>query len=418
MELTTEELSELKQRVAVGGLRKGDHEILQAVITALIFVSKLLEAKNTSIKRLRKMLFGKKTEKASKVLDHPDKTVSRSDEKPPDDTKGAGGDTEQKTKDKSDQKPKKRKGHGRNGADAYAGADKEKISHQSLRNGDACPQCPKGKVYEQKEPGIIVRIRGMAPIQARLYELEKLRCNLCGEIFTAQAPQTATKDKYDESSRAMIALLKYGTGMPFNRLEKLQQSLGIPLPSSTQWDQVEQIGNKVYPAFDELMRQAAQGDIVYNDDTTNRILELMKENKTKDEDERTGIFTTGIVSTSGSRKIAIFNTGRLHAGENLAALLEKRDTQKGPPIQMADALSRNIPKGLKTILANCLSHSRRNFVDVTWCFPDECRYVIETLGQVYKNDEIARTNNMSQHGRLAYHQEKSGPLMADLKCMA
>ena len=411
IEVDTEELSALKQRVAAGTLLEGDSEILQRVINALIFLSRILEAKNTSIKRLRKMLFGGKTEKASNILDTPEENGVESDKDPPDDAGATGGDPEKAP----DKKPKKRKGHGRNGADAYTGADRKKIAHQTLRHKDPCPECQKGKVYVQEDPGIIVRVRGVAPIQATVYELERLRCNLCGMIFTAQAPEEAGENKYDETSRAIIALLKYGTGLPFYRLEKLQASLGVPMPSSTQWDQVEEGANKVYPAFDELMRQAAQGEILYNDDTTNRVLDLIKENKTKAEGERTGIFTTGIISTSGDRKIAIFHTGRRHAGENLEALLEKRAPDREPPIQMADALSRNIPTELKTILANCLVHARRNFADVTWSFPDECRYVIEILGKVYKNDKIARTEKMSPLDRLAYHKQNSGPLMSDLE---
>jgi transposase len=348
IELDLEELSALQQRLSSGRLEKGDNEILSRVITAVIFLSKLLQAKNTSIKRLRKMLFGDKTEKASNVLDKSDESDAGSDkddDQGPDDTTGTGAGTEKK--------PKKRKGHGRKAAEAYTGADREKISHQSLRHKDPCPLCPKGKVYLQKDRGVTVRIRGVAPIQATVYEAEKLRCNLCGEVFTAQMPQQAAKEKFDETANAAIALLKYGAGVPFYRLEKFQQSLGIPLPSSTQWDQMEKSGDKIYPAYNELIRQAAQGDVVYNDDTTNRVLDLIKENKTKGDDERTGIFTTGIVSTSGDIKIAIFHTGRRHAGENLQALLEKRDPQKDPPIQMADALSRNVPKDLETILANC-----------------------------------------------------------------
>lgn len=400
IELDLEQLFALQQRLSSGRLEQGDNEILSGVITAIISLSKLLQAKNTSIKRLRKMLFGNKTEKASTVLD---KSDDKDDDQPPNDTTGGGAGTRKK--------PDKRKGHGRNGADAYTGADRKKISHPSLRHKDPCPLCLKGKVYLQKNPGVTVRICGVAPIQATIYEAEKLRCNLCGEVFTAQMPQ----EKFDETANAAIALMKYGAGVPFHRLEKLQECLGVPLPSSTQWDQMEKSGDKIYPAYNELIRQAAQGDVVYNDDTTNRVLELIKENKTKGDDERTGIFTTGIVSTAGDIKIAIFHTGRRHAGENLQALLKKRDPQKGPPIQMADALSRNIPKDLKTILANCLSHARRNFVDVTWCFPDQCRYVIEMLGKVYKNDEIAGTQNLSSQQRLQFHQQNSRPLMDDLK---
>ena len=71
--------------------------------------------------------------------------------------------------------------------------------------------------------------------------------------------------------------MKYGSGMPFNRMEKLQGNLGIPLPASTQWDIVEAQAERAEPVFEELVRQAAQGEVVYNDDTTVKILEMMGE---------------------------------------------------------------------------------------------------------------------------------------------
>jgi transposase len=410
IEVDTEELSDLKKRVANGDLSEKDRDILQRVITTFIFISRILEAKKASIKRLRKMLFGNKSEKASTVLSSTEEDSDKSDQDPPDAGRGstsAGGGTVKKNK--------KRKGHGRNSADAYTGADRVKVTHQTLRHADPCPECPKGKVYRQQEPGIIVHVRGTAPMPATIYELEKLRCNLCGAIFTAKAPEQVRKEKYDETAKAMMALLKYGAGMPFYRIEKLQQNLGIPTPSSTLWDEVEKGADKIYPAYKELEKQAAQGDLVHNDDTPNKILELIKENKNKTEKERTGIFTTGIVSLSEDHKIAIFHTGRRHAGENLQALLEKRGKGKEPPIQMADALSRNEPKKLKTILANCLAHARRKFVDVTWAFPEKCRYVIEALGRVYKYDEIAKVEKMSAEERLQYHQQNSKPVMDELK---
>ena len=69
-----------------------------------------------------------------------------------------------------------------------------------------CPDCRKGKVYEAAPPGVLVRIVGQAPVQARVYELQKLRCNLCGKVFTAQAPQGAGSEKYDATAASMIAL--------------------------------------------------------------------------------------------------------------------------------------------------------------------------------------------------------------------
>jgi transposase len=321
--------------------------------------------------------------------------------------------------------PNKR--HGRNGADAYDGAEKIVVPHESLKSGDRCPECHKGKVYEVKIPGALIRIVGQAPVQAKVYELQKLRCNLCGKVLTAQAPEGIGTEKYDATAASMIALLKYGSGLPFNRLEGLQGSLGIPLPASTQWDIVNDSAKMIEPVYDELIRQAAQGEIVYNDDTTMKILELMGKRaqakalaedapeRAKGAPKRTGVFTSGIVSTKDRRTIALFFTGRRHAGENLAVVLRHRAADLSAPIQMCDALSRNEPKEFETILANCNAHGRRQFVDLAENFPDECRYVLETLGEVYFNDALARERNLSPVERLRFHQAQSGPLMKKLK---
>jgi len=93
--------------------------------------------------------------------------------------------------------PEKVKGHGRNGAEDYTGAEKVKISHPTLQPGDSCPDCKKGTVYETAEPGRVVRLTGQAPLNATVYELQKLRCNLCGTIYTAPAPPEVGENKYE-----------------------------------------------------------------------------------------------------------------------------------------------------------------------------------------------------------------------------
>lgn len=212
----------------------------------------------------------------------------------------------------------------------------------------------------------------------------------------------------------MIAMLKYGSGVPFYRIEKLQESMGMPLPASTQWDVVENAANRgPYPAYRELIRQAAQGNVIHNDDTPMKILELVKE--VNQQSSRTGIFTTGMMSIVEDRKIALFFTGQKHAGENMTDLLKQRQGKLDPPIQMCDALSRDASKEFKTIPANCLVHGRRNFVDVAASFPEETTHVIDQLALVYRNDEIAKQQNLSPRERLLFHQRESGPVMNNLK---
>jgi transposase len=289
-----------------------------------------------------------------------------------------------------------------------------------LKPGDHCPKCQEGKVYAQREPGLLVRIVGQAPLAATVYELERLRCNLCGDVFTAEAPERVGTKKYDETSASMIALLKYGSGFPFYRLEGLQKNLAIPLPAATQWEIVAAAAALIQPAMDELIRQAAQGEVLHNDDTSMKLLGLMKElastkGDSSDAPERTGVFTSGIVSTRDGQKIALFFTGRKHAGENLSTVLARRAAALGPPIQMCDALSRNLPKPLPVILGYCLAHGRRRFVDVAPNFPSECRYVLEALGEIYHYDELAREQGMTPQERLRFHQAHSGPVMEALQ---
>ncbi len=127
------------------------------------------------------------------------------------------------------------------------------------------------------------------------------------------------------------------------------------------------------------------------------------------------MFTSGIVSTHEGRQIALFFSGRKHAGENLTTVLTQRAKTLDPPIQMCDALSRNLPAELETIVANCLAHGRRQFVDVADRFPEQGRYVLESLKAVYRNDVIARKRKLSPEVRFEFHQAESGPVMEELR---
>jgi len=113
--------------------------------------------------------------------------------------------------------------------------------------------------------------------------------------------------------------------------------------------------------------------------------------------------------------IALFFTGRKHAGENLADLMHRREPELDPPILMSDALNRNLPKGHTVIESNCGAHARRHFVDEAQNFPDECRYLLEMLAKVFKVDDLCRTQRLSDEERLRRHQLESSPVMDEIK---
>jgi hypothetical protein len=412
IEVNLEELEALLERARQEPLDEAGYRKLEALLEAFRYLTELIGDQDTTIRRLRALLVKPSTEKSSKVLEQ------------------AGLDTGSATPPKPNSPPppaaseKAKAGHGRNGAQAYRGARRIRIAHASLQPGDHCPECWKGKVYLRKEPALRIRLVGQAPLAATVYELESLRCNLCGEVFEAPAPEGVGENKYDESAAAMIGLLKYGSGVPFYRLAGLEESLGIPLPPSTQWEIVVETAALIRPAFEELTRQAAQGEVFYNDDTSMKILALARASPGRAEEEesssareRTGLFTSGIVSTRQGQRVALFFTGRKHAGENFARVLAHRAQGLPPPIQMCDALSRNLPKlpqKLEISVGHCNAHARRHFVEVTPNFPEPCRFVLESLGEVYGYEAQAEQLGLSPDQRLRFHQQHSAPVMEKL----
>ena len=316
--------------------------------------------------------------------------------------------------EKDEKKQKKRKGNGRTAAKEFHGARKVEVPHEELKRGDQCPGCEKGKVYP-KNPEILLRFTGTMPIQATKYELQKLRCNLCGQTYTATPPKDVGPNKYDESVPSTLSFLIYGNGLPRSRLAGLQGKLGVPMAQSTQWDLLNKAADKLWPVLEELIRQAAQREILHSDDTSRQILNLER----PENDTRTGVFTSGIIATShNAPRIALFFTGRQHAGENLADVLRRRAEGLASPIAMHDAASRNIPKidgeALQVALANCLPHGRRYFVENFKNFPEQCHYVLQELCIVFVNERKVKEEGLTPEERLAYHQTHSGPVMERL----
>jgi len=168
------------------------------------------------------------------------------------------------------------------------------------------------------------------------------------------------------------------------------------------------------PVYRRLHALAAGAPMLYADDTGVRILSLMAENQ-RERPRRKGMYTTAIVAVHEGRKILLFHSGRRHAGENLAELLEQRRKGLPPPIQMADALGHNFAHDHEVLAANCLTHGRRGFYALEATFPDEIGYILGKLAKVYAVDTDARRQNLCPGARLIAHQRRSGPAMRMLE---
>jgi hypothetical protein len=420
--LSREEGEALIERIERNALSAEDRRLLVKILTFYFWLLFALREAKLSLKRLKALVFGEKPKKPT-----PPSSGGAAGGGSPDEKAERAGESQRVSSSASSQSPEKKApppGHGRHGAEVYRAAQTVACRHEELAVGERCPACGRGSLY-RLPPGVEMRLDGNALLSAVRYELEKLRCSACGQIFTASVPAVAGTEKYTPRARAVLALARYYLGLPWYRLEGLQAVVGVPVPDATQWDQVEHVGDCTHPVFQHLEKMAAQGEVIFQDDTPQRVLALIEENrqaraqaqaqgKTKT-DERTGMQTTALIVQVGGRRICLYYTGRRHAGENLDTLLSKREPGRSKPLVMSDALSSNNAEEDELIRCHCLAHGRRKFSELDEAFPVESAVVVNALKDVFDHDEYTRAEQMTAQERLAYHQCKSGPIMKQLK---
>jgi transposase len=328
--LSREEGEALIERIERNALSAEDRRVLVKILTFYFWLLFALREAKLSLKRLKALVFGEKPKKP---------TPPSSGGTP---SGGSPGGRATKTAESqegqgaapavaSTEKPRL-PGHGRQGADIYRAVTRVECRHEELAEGERCPACGRGRLY-RLPPGVEMRLDGHALLSAVRYELEKLRCSACGQIFTASVPAVAGTEKYSARARAVLALARYYLGVPWYRLESFQELVGVPVPDATQWDQVELVGDCTYPVFRYLEKMAAQGEVIFQDDTPQRVLTLIEENQKAAAQAqasgaaplRTGMQTTALIVQGGERRICLYYTGRRHAGENLEALLTQRE---------------------------------------------------------------------------------------------
>ncbi len=423
IELSLKDQEALLERMKTGTTTEADADILKGLLDFNRWLQYSLEEKNISIHKLQK-IFGNGNEKRNKK-DKNNKEKDKVDEESSPDDKVAcdempepepvdnGSTVNQGTPPETKSK-KYVPNNGRLSHEKYTNASV--IHRECLYSiGDPCPEesC-QGKLKAAK-PGCVIKIVGQSFAKANKYILETVRCNLCDKGFSAQLPEDVCAEKYDPVFKAELCVHKYFLGVPNNRLESYQRLVGVPLPDSTQFDKIEDVGNASYYAFNHLEKMGANGRLAHGDDTRVRIKSIIQANKGLDKKSRTGMFTTGLMCLNGEHKIYLFYSGRKHCGENMLDLLKKRDPSL-PKIQyMCDALNSNMPASLKAILINCLAHGRRNFIDIEKFYPKECAFVIDVISIIYKNDKEAKEKELNDEERLKYHQAHSEKPMNDLQ---
>lgn len=344
--------------------------------------------------------------------------------------------------DTRDKKPTAKKGRANKAGRARSKTPKIKptVHHhkmEGLSKGDDCPECPAGKVYKYT-PASLLRITAHSPYSAEKHVVEQLRCNGCGEVFSATLPEHVKADgrvdqQYGYSARAMMAINKYFGGSPFYPQEGLQNLFGAHIASSTQWDQCEKVADDLHPIFKHLKAISANAHTFYLDDTTNRILNKVPIEKTRNGKTqwRSGVYTSACLALLNeqtaqkteppdkaeeiTRRLVLFQSNIGHAGEWLDELLRTRDSHLDRALLMSDALSSNHVTAVPFDKALCNAHARRSFAELADTHPSEVMFALETYEHAWVNNTHCSEKLLSGAERCAYHAEHSLPHMHSLK---
>jgi transposase len=258
VQLSREEGEALIERIERNALNADDRQLLVKLLTFYFWLLFALREAKLSLKRIKALVFGEKPKKPRPPSS--DGTPSGGSEQPTSPTHGVPTPVAAAPPVK-----KSPPGHGRQGADVYRAAQRVECRHEELAVGEQCPASGRGTLY-RLPPDVEMRLDGNALLSAVRYEVEKLRCSACGQIFTASVPAAAGTEKYTARARAVLALAHYYLGVPWPRLEGFQALVGVPVPDATQWDHGEIVGDCMYPIFKWLEKEAAQGEVIFQDD--------------------------------------------------------------------------------------------------------------------------------------------------------
>lgn len=431
MVLSSRQVEELESRIRSSSLDQEDTDTLLGLLAFVLWLQERLSCAKLSIKRLKKLFgFTSETRKKDKDGQGPKKPdaaeMSETSTDSAETVPNSEPTHELASKNPAEPNWDPSQNHGRYGADDYTGCEIIEVpfTDEVLKNGQ-CPSCAEHNTEANLtyiKPRVVVLLDAQPIISGERYQLQKARCTLCQAYFTADMPATVVeRPKYSCRCSSAIAINHYIAGMPFKRLEMLQEAQGVPLSDSTQYDLMVKLYQSVIIYVVQALRIcAANGDMKYYDDTPGRILEQMRLNlQAKSKKEKKGVHATALLSEYQGQRIYLFDTNTLPAGKQLKNLLSAR-TVDNDFITMSDASASNFPMLDEDLMASwiiclCLSHGRRRFVELLGEQDADIEFILDVISEVYGNDRYCKDNKLSPDERLLYHQKHSAPIMEAMR---
>lgn len=288
-------------------------------------------------------------------------------------------------------------------------------THDTLKPGDQCPSCGRGKLYFGTPRQRLI-FQGQPPITPVRHMFRDLFCSLCKDVFRVSPPQHLADDglgkvdRYGYSAISMITMMKFFSMLPYYRLGRLASMLGVHVAPSTQFDQVEKVANTFAPVQILQRDIASQGQLLMTDDASNKILSkktaLIPRRSTGKMQLRDGCHSSVAIAFDDLDEMTVLiKTDIIHAGEWLDQILAARNPSLAKPKVMWDRVSSNTITVCDYVDLACNQHARQNFKDLEDQMPKIIRPILNAYKRIFFND--VQTANLSKADRLSYHQTHS-----------
>ena len=437
LDVTLEDLYQLQERIGRQQLEPEDWVVVGALVSALMART---EARQTRLRAKADQQASQ--EEAEQTAVGPDNGAGRSPEaediaapgeassaSPGEEATGPG----EPAGAQATQPDAPKKGHGRNGADAFVNATTSVHPLADGILGAVCDRCGVGRVFRYCDK-VIVRVVGQSLFAAQRHQFEPGRCRVCGTIFTAEGREPILRGglgsgyiTYDWSACALLVVMHYFAGAPFKRLEALHQGWGLPLPDANQWRLADEADDRLAPLYRAQERHAIRNATTLRfDDTGSMIIDVRRQIQPEIQalarvgestrHVRTGINATCCYLETAPAKVILFFTGRHHAGEVVDQLLQHRRASAQKLVSITDAASKNFSHDQADQLeqAVCKAHCFLKFRAVKDQFPAEYAVAGEVYAKVFDHDDQAKALGLDPEQRMLYHREHSKPQMSRL----
>lgn len=411
------DLVQLREVLAQLSSRKDPDALMEVVFGVLLKAEKVIDDQAVEIQFLRKQLFGRRSEKLSpnqlSLFAQMLGTVTNSPSTECPETiagdLGLGGLSQDKPKKKR-KKPARRP--------LVPTQSHEIVVPDEER---ACPQCGVERCTLGHLRSMVIEYTP-PKIDVIEYRREKVVCRDCeGQVQIAPAPTERVIDRALPGPQLLAALTTYKTvdGLPLNRTRKIfaRSGLDIPMQTLNRWEGYSH--QLLSPVIEQVRLAVLDCDTLNLDDTGLRV----KDSALKETTRRGHLwvfvgrkYDPGGDLSKTRESVFYLYAPTWHAKYPEEFLKDCRAVLQGDAYRGYERIADpNLGDGLSRLLAGCCMHARRPFVQALEARDPSAIVFVERFQSIYRIEAEARTRRLLAAERLELRQERSVPLLNELR---